>query len=56
MAGDTLRREVQMYVMLTSFIVTSQRHEREALTYRALIPTIPAQPSKFLTTQVFDTF
>jgi len=55
-ASNRVRQDLQTYTLLASFMATLKHHEQEALTCRALIPSIPIQPSKFLTIQVFDTF
>lgn len=54
--GKSGRQDGRISAMLRSFIATRQHHAHAALAYRALIPSIPVPPSKFLTTQVFDTF
>ena len=53
---NRVRRDLRTYPMLASFMATLKHHEPEALACRALTPSTPIQPSKFLTIQVFDTF
>jgi hypothetical protein len=49
-------QDVRVHALLTRFIATKEPYTREALTNRALMPSISVSPAKFLTIQVFDTF